>query len=269
MDEGKKLTVSDLRERRRRREKIVALTAYDANMAQFAEESGVHLVLVGDSVGMTMLGYRNTLGVTLEQSLHHTSAVVRGVKSALVIGDMPFLSYHLSADEALRNAGRYLQEAGADGVKLEGGRKIAPLVERMVDAGIPVLGHIGLLPQRILAEGKYIIKGRSESEGETLVQDALALEQAGVFGIVIEGVIASVTRNITEAVQVPTIGIGAGPHCSGQIQVIHDLLGLLEDIVPRHSKQYAQLAPTVRAAIQAYADDVGKGAFPGEEHSFE
>ncbi len=263
-----KVTVRSLRRKRREGQKIVALTAYDALMARLVDEAGADLILVGDSLGMTMLGYPSTIYVTLEQSLHHTAAVTRSVKRALVVGDMPFLTYQVNLEETLRHAGRYLQEAGADAVKLEGGQLVAPTVKRLVEVGIPVLGHIGILPQRVAAEGGYRIHGRSPEEAAQLQADAKALEEAGAFAVVLEGLPVDLAKSITDDLEIPTIGIGAGPHCSGQIQVIHDILGLFEEFVPKHTRRYAALAGDMRRALGAYAKDVQEGKFPGEDESF-
>lgn len=260
----KKLTLRDIARRYKEGRKLVSLSLYDALMARFADSTGVDILLVGDSMGMTILGYKNTVAVTLEQSLHHTAAVSRGTEQALVIGDMPFLSYQINDDETIRNAGRYIQEAGADGVKLEGGQRISTLVQRMVDCGIPVLGHIGLLPQRILVEGGYAVKGKSETDAKALQDDALALQDAGAFGIILESIPESLGQKITEFLEIPTIGIGAGPQCSGQIQVAHDILGLFEDWVPKHSKQYRNMAQEMREVFQRYKEDVEKDQFSNE-----
>jgi len=266
---AEKITVRTLQRLRQNQEKIVALTAYDVVTARLAEQSGVHLILVGDSLGMTVLGYENTIPVTLAQSLHHTAAVVRGVKHALVVGDMPFLTYQITPEDALRNAGRYLQEAGADAVKLEGGACLAPTIARLVGAGIPVLGHIGLLPQAIKTEGGYRIKGREQAAAQALCDDALAVQAAGAFALVLEGIPLELSRQITESLHIPTIGIGAGVHCSGQIQVISDILGLFEQFKPRHARRYANLAEVARQALTAYCQDVKSAEFPAEEHSFQ
>ncbi len=263
-----KRTVRSFRQLRKAGNPIVCLTAYDALMAGIVDDCNVDMILVGDSLGMTMLGYESTIPVTLEQSLHHTAAVARNVKRAFVVGDMPFLTYQINPDEALRNAGRYLQEARADAVKLEGGQEIAPTIKRIVQAGIPVLGHIGLMPQHLPAEGRYRTFGRKSDEARKMMDDALALQNAGVFGIVLEGTVANVAKDITDALKVPTIGIGAGPHCSGQIQVTHDILGLFESFVPKHTRRYAQLANEMRNAIQAYSQDVHEQNFPSDEESF-
>lgn len=248
--------------------KIVALTAYDAPTAKLAEAAGVHLILVGDSMGNTVLGYENTIPVTIEESLHHCKAVRRGVGNAFVVGDMPFMTYHPSEECALKNAARYLQEGGCDAVKLEGGRVIAPTVKRMVNAGVPVLAHIGLLPQSVLISGGYRIAGRTEDEAVRLLDDAKSLEEAGAFAVVLEGIPADVSRRITESINIPSIGIGAGPECSGQIQVVNDILGLFSEFVPKHAKRYAELDKEIRKAFAEYVEDVSKGTFPDEEHSF-
>ena len=268
MAENTKTTVRTLRRRRRDGQPIVALTAYDALLARLLDQAGVDLILVGDSLGMVVLGYASTIPVTIEQSLHHTAAVARVVTRALVVGDMPFLTYQVSAEEALRNAGRYLQEAGADAVKLEGGAAIAPTVARLVQAGIPVLGHIGILPQHVAAEGGYRVHGRTAAEAKALRRDAKALEAAGAFAIVLEGLPAALAGKITDALGIPTIGIGAGPKCSGQIQVTHDILGLFEDFVPKHTRRYAELAKLTRRALDRFLQDVRGHHFPGADESF-
>ena len=261
----KKINLSDIHHYYRKKEPIVALTAYDALMSRLADEVGIHLILVGDSLGMTVLGYKHTLFVTLEQSLHHSAAVVRGVKQAMVIGDMPFLSFQVNPDESLRNAGRYLQEAGCDGVKLEGGKVIAGTIRRLVDSGIPVMGHIGLLPQKILLDGIYRKHGKSKEEAQALEDDARALEDAGVFAIVLEGIPDALSQKITQNLSIPTIGIAAGPHCSGQIQVMHDILGLFESFVPKHSKRYLNLAEEIRNAFKIYTNEVKNRDFPPDK----
>ena len=265
---SKKITTRYLRDMKQRGEKICALTAYDYTFARLADDLDVELILVGDSLGMTVLGYDTTIPVTLEQSLHHTAAVARGVERGMVIGDMPFLTCHVSPERALMNAGRYLQEAGADGVKIEGGERMAPVVERLTRAGIPVLGHIGILPQSVLARGGYYVQGRTKEESEALEADTKALEDAGAFALVLEGIPVERSRELTESISIPTIGIGAGPHCDGQVQVIHDILGLFEKFVPKHARQYAQLAKETRNAINAYRNDVKTCVFPAEENSF-
>jgi 3-methyl-2-oxobutanoate hydroxymethyltransferase len=244
------------------------VTAYDFACARLADAAGIPLLLVGDSLGMTVLGYASTLPVTMGEMLHHTAAVVRGTKEALVVADMPFLSYQISLSEALRNAGRFLQEAGADAVKIEGGAFRAPLVEALVQNGIPVLGHIGLTPQSVNVFGGYKVQGRTREAAEQLVADARALAEAGAFAIVLECVPPDLAAEVTAASPVPIIGIGAGPVCDGQVLVMHDLLGLSENPPPKFVKPYAALAETVRSAFRAYADDVRSGTYPGPEHCY-
>ncbi len=263
-----KLTIRDLLNLYQNNEKIVSLSLYDAMMAKLADESGAHLILVGDSMAMTILGHKNTVMVTLEQSLHHTAAVVRGVRRALVVGDMPFLTYQINSDEALRNAGRYLQEAGADAVKLEGGKTMAQTVQRLVDSGIPVVGHIGILPQKIMLEGSYRIQGKNAAQNQELIEDAKSLQDAGAFAIILEGITASTSQSITESLSIPTIGIGAGLTCSGQIQVVNDILGLNDGWTPKHSKQYGELATMIKSIFSRYGDEVRSGQFPGSENIF-
>lgn len=264
----KKLTVLHFRRKKEKGEKITALSLYDAPTARLAEECGVELILVGDSLGMTVLGYRNTIPVTIEQSLHHCAAVARGAKFAFVVGDMPFMTYHPSFETAMKNAARYLQEAGVDGVKLEGGRHMAPTVERLVKAGVPVMGHIGLMPQNVLTEGGYKIHGKTEKEASALLDDAKSLEDAGAFCIVLEGIPAAVAGKITSSLKIPMIGIGAGPLCDGQIQVVNDILGLFTDFIPKHAKRYADLGAEIRKVFSSYCEEVNSGKFPSKEHSF-
>ena len=248
--------------------KLPCVTAYDCVSARLADAAGIAMVLVGDSLGMAILGYASTLPVTMADMLHHTAAVARGTKDALVVADMPFLSYQISIPEALRNAGRFLQEAGADAVKIEGGAFRAPLVEALTLNGIPVIGHIGLTPQSVNVLGGYKVQGRTREAAGQLIADAVALAEAGAFGIVIECVPPDIAAEVTAASPVPVIGIGAGPVCDGQVLVMHDLLGLSEKPAPRFVKPYAALADAVRGAFRAYADEVRSGAFPGPEHCY-
>ncbi len=250
------------------RETFAAVTAYDYLTGRLADRAGLPLILVGDSLGMTVLGYADTLPVTMADMLHHTAAVVRGVTQALVVGDMPFLSYQVSEDEALRNGGLFLKQAGADAVKLEGGAFRAPLIHRMVENGIPVMGHLGLTPQSVKAMGGYRVQGRTDEEARRLLADARALEDAGVFCMVLEGMPAEVARQITESVRVPTIGIGAGPHCRAQILVMADLLGLFDDFKPKFVKRYAELAREMELALKTYSAEVREGRFPAAEHGY-
>ena len=264
-----RVTIADLKQMKAEGRKIVMLTAYDAPLAHFVEAAGVPAILVGDSLGNTVLGYENTLPVTVDDVLRHTQSVVRGTRRALVIADMPFLSYQVSHERALLNAGQLIQEGGAQGVKLEGGKQIVTVTAHLVDAGIPVMGHIGLTPQSVHQLGGYRAQGRTLAEVEELQSDALALERAGAFAIVLESIPATLAQKITESLSIPTIGIGAGVHCDGQIQVLHDLLGLNPHAVqPRHAKAYAKLGDAMRAAVNAYVQDVENGAFPTREHSF-
>jgi len=248
--------------------KVVCLTAYDYTTARHLDAAGIHMALVGDSLANTMLGYSTTLPVTMEQMLHHTAAVVRGITGAMVVADMPFMSYQISEEQALANAGRFLKESGADGVKVEGGAFRSSMIARLVENGIPVLGHIGLTPQSIRQLGGYKVQGRKVSDAERLMADALALEAAGVFAIIIECVPNSLGEAITRAVQVPTIGIGAGPHCDGQVLVSHDVLGLSGNTVPRFVKRYAELGDQIVAAFKAYKTDVEAGSFPSDEQGY-
>ena len=248
--------------------RFACLTAYDFATARLVDEAELPVVLVGDSLGMTVLGYETTLPVTMEQMLHHTAAVVRGVRKAMVVGDMPFLSYQASPGEAVANAGRFLKEAGADAVKIEGGRLRTETVRALVGNGIPVMGHLGLTPQSVRAMGGYKVQGRTAAAARALKSDAKALEAAGVFAIVLEGIPAPLARAITAAVGVPTIGIGAGPGCDGQVLVVNDLLGLSGDFTPRFVKRYAELGATMARAFAAYRDDVESGRFPGKEHCY-
>ena len=248
-------------------ERIVCLSLYDACMAAFADQAETDILLVGDSLGMTVLGYDTTVPVTLEDCLRHTAAVVRGSKKALVVGDLPFATYQPSIEMAMTNAARFLHEASAQAVKLEGGKDMAPTVQALVRIGIPVMGHIGILPQNVNVDG-YRIKGRTSDEEQRLLEDALSLQDAGVFSIVLEGVQLDAAQRITDALDIPTVGIGAGLGCSGQIQVAHDILGLMEDSTPKHAKVYASLASQIREAFQSYSNDVRNGFFPGEENSF-
>ncbi len=261
-----RVTVNTIREMKQRKEKIVMLTAYDYSTAKLVDEAGVPLILVGDSLGMVVLGYDSTIPVTMDDMIHHTRAVVRGAQKAMVIGDMPFMTYHTSVSDALRNAARFIQEGGAQAVKLEGGVTVADTVKRIVDCGIPVMGHIGLTPQSIHQLGGFSAQGKTPEAALRLLNDARALEQAGAFAVVLELVPAPLAKLITQELGIPTIGIGAGPDCDGQVQVISDLLGLYSDFVPRHAKQYAKLAGEIKAAIANYISEAKAGLFPTLEH---
>ncbi|MBA7591544.1 3-methyl-2-oxobutanoate hydroxymethyltransferase [subsurface metagenome] len=261
-------TINQIKDMKRKGEKIVMLTAYDYTTAKIVDEVGIPLILVGDSLGMVVLGYESTIPVTIEECLHHTKAVVRGTKKALVVGDMPFMTYHTSVEEALKNAARFIQEAGAQAVKLEGGVTVAEKVRRVVECGIPVMGHIGLTPQSIHQFGGYKIQGRTPETAVKMLKDAQALEEAGVFGIVLETVPTPLATLITQKISVPTIGIGAGIGCDGQIQIINDILGSYTDFVPKHTKQYTKLADIMSSAITEYYNEVKAGTFPTDKQSF-
>ena len=261
-------TITGIKEMKQRHEKIPMLTAYDYVTARMVDETGVPLILVGDSLGMVMLGYESTIPVTMDEMIHHTKAVVRGARKALIVGDMPFMTYHISIAAALSNATRFIQEAGAQAVKLEGGEAVAEQVRRLVSCGIPVMGHIGLTPQSIHQLGGFKTQGKVITEARKLLNDARILEDAGAFAIVLECTPAPLSELITQKLAIPTIGIGAGPGCDGQVQVISDILGLYTDFVPRHARQYARLATEIRNAVAAYMSDVRSLAFPTAENSF-
>jgi len=263
-----RVTIAEIREMKQRKEKIPMLTAYDYVTAKTVDEAGIPLILVGDSLGMVMLGYESTIPVTMEEMLHHTKAVVRGAKRALIIGDMPFMTYHISVSDALRNAGRFIQEGGAQAVKLEGGEIVAEKVRRLVECGIPVMGHIGLTPQSIHQLGGFKVQGKTEEAAEGLFKDACVLEEAGAFAIVLECVPAPLSKLITQRVGIPTIGIGAGPDCDGQVQVISDILGLYRDFVPKHAKQYVKLAAEIETAVANYMAEVKSVTFPTMKESY-
>ena len=261
-------TITQLKQMKQQRERIAMVTAYDYPTARIVDEAGIPVILVGDSLGMVVLGYDSTLPVTMEVMLHHVRAVSRGAKNALIIADMPFMSYQADPSEAMRNAGRFLQEAGAHAVKLEGGTSMAATVRRLVDAGIPVQGHIGLTPQSIHQMGGFRVQGRDTATAAKLLQDAVALDEAGAFSIVLEGIPAALSRVITQRVGVPTIGIGAGPDCDGQVQVFHDIMGLYPDFVPKHAKQYAGVGDTIKEGLARYVDEVRQGSFPTPRESY-
>ncbi|GBF32052.1 3-methyl-2-oxobutanoate hydroxymethyltransferase [Desulfocucumis palustris] len=244
------------------------LTAYDFPMAKLVDAAGIDAILVGDSMGNVVLGYGSTIPVTMDDMVHHVKAVTRGVSRAMVVGDMPFLSYHLSREESVRNAGRLLQEGGAQTVKLEGGAEVADVIRAMVNAGIPVMGHLGLTPQSVNQLGGYKVQGKDEATARKLIEDALAIQEAGVFSVVLECVPTALARLITEKLDIPTIGIGAGPVCDGQVLVAHDMLGLYGEGSPKFAKRYAQLSDQITDAFKAYRQEVESRAFPGPEHSF-
>jgi len=262
------ITISQIKEMKQKGERIAMLTAYDYSTAKIVDEAGVPLILVGDSLGMVVLGYESTIPVTMEEMLHHTKAVVRGTKRAMVIGDMPFMTYHTSTEQALQNAARFIQEAGAQAVKLEGGATVADKVKRIVECGIPVMGHIGLTPQSINQLGGFKVQGKSPEAAARLLEDALALEEAGAFSIVLEVVPTQLANLITQRLTIPTIGIGAGAGCDGQVQVINDILGSFADFVPKHAKRYAKLTDVMSGAIAEYYKEVKEGSFPTDAQSF-
>ncbi|MBI4282331.1 MAG: 3-methyl-2-oxobutanoate hydroxymethyltransferase [Chloroflexi bacterium] len=263
-----RVTINDIKEMKARGEKVAMLTAYDFTSARIVDKAGMPIILVGDSLGVVMLGYDSTLPVTMDDMIHHTRAVARGAEHALIVGDMPFMSYQADISEALHNAGRFLQEAGAQAVKLEGGITVAPTVERMVSSGIPVMGHIGLTPQSVNQMGGYKVQGNTLKAAVRLIEDARALEQAGAFSLVLECVPASLARLITQRVSIPTIGIGSGRECDGQVQVFHDMMGLFSEFVPKHAKRYANLGETMASAVAKYMSEIKDQSFPGPEHSF-
>lgn len=263
-----KVTVRTLRRMKERGEKITMLTAYDYPMARAVDEAGIDVILVGDSLGMVVLGYPTTLPVSMDEMGHHCKAAARGVSRALLVGDLPFMSYQVGREDALRNAGRLVKEGGTEAVKLEGGREVLESVQALVGAGIPVMGHLGLTPQAYHRMGGYRVQARSPEEADRLLEDAGALEKAGIFSLVLEGIPAEVARRVTEALAVPTIGIGAGPFCDGQVLVTHDVLGLQDDLSPKFVKRYAEGRQLFIEAMRRYRDEVRSGAFPGPEHSY-
>lgn len=248
--------------------KISMLTAYDYSTAKLVDEAGINSILVGDSLGMVMLGYEDTLSVTMEDMIHHTAAVSRGVKNALVIGDMPFMSYEVSVEEAVVNAGRLMKEGRANAVKLEGGGRVAPQIEAITRAGIPVCAHIGLTPQSINAFGGFKVQGKSTAAAQNLIDDALAVQEAGAFAVVLECVPAKLAALITDKLSIPTIGIGAGADCDGQVLVYQDMIALFNDFKPKFVKHFATLGPAMTEAFKAYDEEIKAGTFPGPEHTF-
>jgi 3-methyl-2-oxobutanoate hydroxymethyltransferase len=264
----KKITPVEIQEMKRAGRKITMLTAYDYPMALLEDRAGIEIILVGDSVGMVVLGYENTIPVTMDEMIHHTKAVSRGARSALIIGDMPFMSYNTSEREAITNAGRFMKEGGADAVKLEGGASVAGTVRAIIKAGIPVMGHIGLTPQTITMLGGFKVQGKDAKAAQKIIEDAVMLEEAGAFSVLLEAIPAPVARRITERLAVPTIGIGAGVHCDGQVLVVHDMLGLFDRFTPKFVKKYLNLSESILKAFESYREDVLKGAFPTDQHSF-
>src|SRR4030066_2069981 len=261
-------TIHDFLKKKKEGKKIIMLTAYDYPFARIVDEAGLDGILVGDSLGMVVQGLENTLPVTMDEMIYHTKMVSRAVKNALVIGDMPFMSYQASIEDAVRNAGRFLKEGGAAAVKIEGGREVLDHIKAMTRSDIPVMAHIGLTPQSIHRMGGYKVQGKTAEAAKKLLEEAHAVEDAGAFSLLLEAVPMNLAKKITDELSIPTIGIGAGPHCDGQVLVLHDVIGLFERFVPKFVKQYANLKKDVAVAVKNYKDDVEKGVFPSESESF-
>jgi len=263
-----KVTVPEIRKMKERGEKITALTAYDYSFARILDQAGIDILLVGDSLGSVIQGRENTLSVTMEDMIYHTKAVARGSQRALLVADMPFLSFQVSAEEAKRNAGRFVQEAEAEAVKLEGGMHILQTVEALIQIGIPVMGHVGLTPQSIHQFGGYRVQGKEQAGREAILQDALGLEAAGAFAVVLEGIPMNLAGEITERLSIPTIGIGAGVNCDGQVLVVHDMLGMFDMYTPKFVKKYADMKTVMMGAVEKYIAEVKEQKFPDKQHSF-
>lgn len=266
--ENKKITVPDFVAKKKQGEKIAMVTAYDFTMAKLLDEAGVDSILVGDSLGMVVQGRENTLGVTLDQMIYHCHCVAMGIKQAHLIADMPFMSYQASKEEAIRSAGRLLKKGKVAAVKMEGGEEIAEIVQAVVHLGIPVMGHVGLMPQHVQLMGGYKIQGREEKAAKKILHDAMAIAQAGAYALVLEGIPVELAQKITESVEIPTIGIGSGPHCDGQVLVCYDLLGMFSEFKPKFVKHFANLGVAIHAAAKDYISEVKAGSFPDEKHSF-
>ena len=262
------ITVKDILQKKREKKKITALTAYDYPFAKILDEAGIDIILVGDSLGNVILGYENTLPVSMDEMIHHAKAVGKAVKNALLIGDMPFMSYQASQNRCIENAGRFIKEASVKAVKLEGGKSVAEKIEALIDVGIPVMGHVGLTPQSIHKFGGYRVQGMDKTSVEQILKDAEAIEKAGAFSIVLEGIPYTLAKKITEALSIPTIGIGAGPYCDGQILVTHDLLGMSGEFKPKFVRRYAETGKDILKAVTEYKDDVQQGSFPSIEESY-
>ena len=263
-----KFTVNSFLESKRRKEKVTVLTAYDYQMAKLIDDAGIDCILVGDSLGMVVLGYENTLEVTLDDMIHHTKAVSKGANNSFIVADMPFLSYHINIEESVRNAGRLIQEGKAHAVKLEGGIEVIDKIKAIIDAKIPVLGHIGLTPQSVNMFGGFKVQGKDEERAKSIIRDALELEKAGVFAIVLEGIPEKLAKIITEKLRIPTIGIGAGNSCDGQVLVINDMLGMYDDFVPKFVKTYVNLKDEIKNGVKKYIKEVKEIEFPSKEHTF-
>lgn len=263
-----RVTTATIREKKSKRDKITMLTAYDYAFATLVDQAGIDMILVGDSLGMVQLGYENTLSVTMDDMVHHTKAVVRGAKNAMVVADMPFLSYHISVEDAVRNAGRLIQEGGAQAVKLEGGEERLPVVRAILNAEIPIVGHIGLTPQSINQFGGFKVQGKDLETARKLIRDAKLLEEAGIFSIVLEGVPSALAAKITDSLSIPTIGIGAGRDCDGQVLVINDMLGIFQGHIPKFVKRFTNVGPLIVNSFKDYKTEVEAGTFPADEHCY-
>lgn len=268
MAQRPKITVQTIVDMKRRGERVAMLTAYDFATAVLEDRAGVDVILVGDSVGMVVLGYENTIPVTIDEIVHHLRAVARAKPRALLVGDLPFMSYQAGVEDAVRSAGRLVKEGGAEAVKLEGGKRMEAVIRSIVDAAIPVMGHVGLTPQSLHQLGGYRVQGREPRDADRLVEDAKLLESCGCFAIVVEGTPWQVAKRITETVSIPTVGIGAGPHCDGQVLVVNDMLGMNDEFAPRFVKRYAEVGKHMAGAFEAYIEDVKAGRFPDLDHSY-
>ena len=268
MSRRDKITIQTLFNMKKRREKIVMLTAYDFQTAILEDRSGVEMILVGDSLGMVVLGYENTIPVTLEQIIHHLKAVSRARPRAFLVGDLPFMSYQASVEDAVRNAGRLLKEGGAEGVKLEGGKRMEAVIKGILDADIPVMGHLGLTPQSLHQFGGYRVQGKDQASADKLIEEAQLLESIGCFSMVLEGIPWQLAKTISESIKIPTIGIGAGPECDGQVLVVNDLLGMSEGFTAKFVKQYANIGSEMSKAFEQYINEVKEGTFPDLDHSY-
>ncbi len=268
MMDRKRVTSPQLTEWKKNQRKITALTAYDYTFARLLDESSIDVILVGDSAGMVAMGYENTLPVTMDEMIHHTRGVRRGVQHALLVGDMPFMSYHVSEADTIKNAGRFIQEGGAEAVKMEGGSRVLDKIGAVVQVGISVMGHVGLTPQSVHQFGGYRVQGKNYLDARQIKKDALGLQKAGVFAIVLEGIPMELAEEITGELDIPTIGIGAGVHCDGQILVTQDMLGMNLDFAPKFVKKYGEVGTAIRSAVQGYVDQVKSGAFPDKAHSY-
>ncbi|TFG12216.1 MAG: 3-methyl-2-oxobutanoate hydroxymethyltransferase [Promethearchaeota archaeon] len=264
-----KVTAKKIIEKKKKGEKIVTLTSYDYAFAKLVDQSGIDLILVGDSLSMVVLGYKNTLAVTMDEMIHHTKAVSRGVENAMIVGDMPFLSYKVDTIDAVKNAGRFIQEGGAEAVKVEGGKEIIPIIKAMIKADIQVMGHIGLTPQAIYQIGGFLVQGKTVETAKNLILTAKELQNAGVFSIVLESIPWQIAKLITQALDIPTIGIGAGPYCDGQILVLHDMLGIFTEFKPKFLKYFENLSERVQKAISNYKQEVERETYPDLNHSYD